>query len=135
MSDGNGQYLTAILDQIPAALLVIFRIGGLMIYGPVFGSRVIPVRVKVFLSFVLGLAVFQIIDTPLEVAEAHDAVDLPPARGAVVFEHVTFRYGDAEPILRDLDFEIPAGGTLAIVGRSGAGKSTIVNLLDRKSVV
>ena len=56
-------HLPAMLDQIPTALLVIFRIGGLMIYGPVFGSRVIPVRVKVFLSFIIGLAVFRIIDT------------------------------------------------------------------------
>ncbi|MHC4415040.1 MAG: flagellar biosynthetic protein FliR [Planctomycetota bacterium] len=55
--------LTTILDQIPPALLVVFRLGGLMIYGPVFGARVIPGQVKVFLAFLLGLAVFPLIDT------------------------------------------------------------------------
>ena len=53
--------LTTILDHVPPALLVIFRFGGLMIYGPVFGASVIPVRVKVFLSFILGLAVYPVI--------------------------------------------------------------------------
>lgn len=48
----------SIAEHIPAALLVVFRIGGLMIYGPVFGSSVIPVRVRVFLSFVIGFAVY-----------------------------------------------------------------------------
>ena len=114
-----------------------FTLGSLVAFQSYLLLMLMPTR---FLGFAVqisqqavtaGERVFQIIDTPLEVAEAHDAVDLPPARGAVVFEHVTFRYGDAAPILRDLDFEIPAGSTLAIVGRSGAGKSTIVNLLPR----
>lgn len=55
--------LQSILDHIPAALLVIFRIGGLMIYGPVFGSSVIPARVKVYLSFILGLAAYPLLAT------------------------------------------------------------------------
>jgi flagellar biosynthetic protein FliR len=48
----------AILDHIPPAMLVMFRIGGLMIYGPVFGAAVIPTRVKVFLALLVGLAVY-----------------------------------------------------------------------------
>ena len=47
----------ALLDHVPPALLVIFRIGGLAIYGPVIGSSSIPVRIKVMLAVVLGLAV------------------------------------------------------------------------------
>ncbi len=50
---------------------------------------------------------------------------------AVSFEDVTFAYGDAEPMLRDVSFEVPAGATLAIVGPPGSGKSTIVALLLR----
>jgi flagellar biosynthetic protein FliR len=52
---------TAILEHVPPALLVIFRIGGLMIYGPVFGSPAIPGRIKVFLSFLTGLAVYPLL--------------------------------------------------------------------------
>jgi flagellar biosynthetic protein FliR len=51
----------AIIEHMPAALLVIFRIGGLMIYGPVFGSSVIPARVRVFLAFIVGVAVYWIV--------------------------------------------------------------------------
>jgi flagellar biosynthetic protein FliR len=48
----------AILDHLPAALLVVFRIGGLMIFGPVFGSSVIPARIRVFTAFAIGLAAY-----------------------------------------------------------------------------
>lgn len=53
--------LQTILDQIPTMLLVVFRLGGLAIYGPVFGSAVIPGRVKVFLVFLIGLGVFPVV--------------------------------------------------------------------------
>jgi flagellar biosynthetic protein FliR len=60
----------AILEHVPPALLVIFRIGGLMIFGPVFGSPVIPVRVKVGLTFLAGLAVYPIVAS--EAAAGHE---------------------------------------------------------------
>jgi flagellar biosynthetic protein FliR len=63
--------LSDYLDHVPAALLVIFRISGLMLYGPVFGSRVVLPRVKILLSFVLGLAVY-----PLVGAEAASTLRL-----------------------------------------------------------
>lgn len=55
-------HLQIISDHLAPALLVIFRIGGLMIYGPVFGSSVVPVRLKIFLSFVLGLAAYPLLN-------------------------------------------------------------------------
>ena len=55
-----------LLDHIPGALLVIFRISGLMIYGPVFGSTLITPRVKIFLTLVLGLAVYPLVGGPAE---------------------------------------------------------------------
>jgi flagellar biosynthetic protein FliR len=51
----------AILEHVPPALLVVFRLGGLMIFGPVFGSPAVPVRVKVLLSFAIGLAVYPLL--------------------------------------------------------------------------
>ena len=59
----------AILDHLPAALLVVFRIGGLMIFGPVFGSSVIPVRVRVFTAFAIGLAAYGLLSSKLHVGE------------------------------------------------------------------
>lgn len=52
----------AILDHLPAAMLVMFRIGGMMIFGPLFGSPIVPVRVKVLLSLVLGLAIYPVLN-------------------------------------------------------------------------
>ena len=54
---------TALLDHVPPVLLVIFRIGGLTVYGPVLSSKIIPARVKVMLAVILGLAVYPILDT------------------------------------------------------------------------
>ncbi|MCH7545801.1 MAG: flagellar biosynthetic protein FliR [Planctomycetes bacterium] len=51
----------AILDHVPPALLVIFRIGGIMVFGPLFGSSIIPGRIKVMLAFIIGLAVYPIL--------------------------------------------------------------------------
>jgi flagellar biosynthetic protein FliR len=53
--------LSDILDHVPVAVLVIFRLSGLMIYGPVFGSSVIPPRIKIFLCVVLGLAIYPVV--------------------------------------------------------------------------
>jgi flagellar biosynthetic protein FliR len=59
----------AILDHIPAALLVVFRIGGLMIFGPVFGSSVIPARIRVFTALAVGLAAYGLLADRLNVGE------------------------------------------------------------------
>lgn len=74
--------------------------------------------------------VFAIIDEPLEIAEARDAVDLGRARGEVAFEHVTFAY-DGEAVLRDFNLSASPGEVIALVGPSGAGKTTVAGLLSR----
>ncbi len=66
-----------------------------------------------------------------EVADAADAVALPPGPAGVRFEHVGFAYDARRPILFDVDFDIPAGSTVAVVGQSGSGKSTLARLLYR----
>ena len=66
-----------------------------------------------------------------EIADAPDATPLPPGPCAVRFEHVGFSYEAKRQILFDVDFSIPAGGTVAVVGHSGSGKSTLSRLLFR----
>jgi len=75
--------------------------------------------------------IFETIDEPVEVKDAPDATDMPPIKGDVSFEHIKFSYEDGVPILKDVSFDVKQGQTIAIVGPTGAGKTTIVNLLSR----
>ena len=77
--------------------------------------------------------IFDILDTEPELKEKEDAIDLPEIQGEVKFDHVTFAYPD-EPdrdIIRDICFTAKPGETIALVGPTGAGKTTIVNLVSR----
>jgi ATP-binding cassette subfamily B protein len=75
--------------------------------------------------------VFHILDEPTDFVDVPDAVALTEVRGEVEFDHVTFGYDPAQPVLRDVTFHAPAGQTIALVGATGAGKTTITNLLTR----
>jgi len=75
--------------------------------------------------------IFETIDEPVEVKDAPDATDMPSIKGDVSFKHVRFSYEDGVPILKDVSFDVKQGQTIAIVGPTGAGKTTIVNLLSR----
>ena len=74
---------------------------------------------------------FEIIDSIPEIEEAEHPIPLENPRGDVELRHVTFGYEVNRPVLRDVSLTIPAGSLLGIVGRSGAGKTTIVNLISR----
>lgn len=75
--------------------------------------------------------VFRLLDAPPEAPDTPDAVELTDVRGDVCFENVHFSYDGERTILSDLSFEAKAGQTIAIVGPTGAGKTTLVNLLMR----
>jgi ATP-binding cassette subfamily B protein len=75
--------------------------------------------------------VSQILDEPVEIEEPTAALPLPHVRGDVAFENVTLSFDRGAPVLADVSFSIRAGEVLAIVGRSGSGKSTIADLLLR----
>jgi subfamily B ATP-binding cassette protein MsbA len=75
--------------------------------------------------------VSEFLDLPEEEAESRGAAALPPFSRAVEFEGVSFAYGDGPPILRNISFTARAGEVVALVGQSGAGKTTLVNLLPR----
>ena len=74
---------------------------------------------------------FDLLETPAEIVDLPNARDLTVQSGAIYFDNVHFHYADDRPILRGISFDVPAGKTVAIVGQSGAGKSTISRLLCR----
>ncbi|MEM7310063.1 MAG: ABC transporter ATP-binding protein [Planctomycetota bacterium] len=82
-------------------------------------------------AFASSERVFHILDTEPEVGPPAAAKRPEPFRGRVAFDRVSFSYLEGTPVIEDISFEIPAGDTVAIVGATGAGKSTLVNLLLR----
>ena len=82
-------------------------------------------------SGVAAERIFQILDMPVDIVDSPDAEKLPQVRGEVEFRDVTFGYSRDLPVLHDFNMHIKAGQTLAIVGPTGAGKSTIASLVAR----
>ncbi len=75
--------------------------------------------------------VFEILDTPAGITDAENVSQIPPIRGQVSFSHVSFAYKKDVKVLNDVSFDIKPGETIALVGPTGAGKTTIVNLISR----
>ena len=82
-------------------------------------------------SLVGGERVAEILEAEVKVTDAPDAIDAPPFKGEVVFENVTFAYDPGLSVLQKLSFKASPGERVALIGSSGTGKSTIVNLLLR----
>ena len=78
-----------------------------------------------------GTRIFEILDAQSEVRDAPDAIPLPPARGLVRFENVSFAYFRRHRVLDDITFEAQPGQVIALLGMTGSGKSTIINLIPR----
>jgi ATP-binding cassette subfamily B protein len=75
--------------------------------------------------------VFEIIDTPSEIADAPNSPPIPAIDGAVSLREVQFAYSPGNPIIKNFSLDVEAGQTIALVGPTGAGKTTIINLLTR----
>ncbi|MEX1255335.1 MAG: ABC transporter ATP-binding protein [Dehalococcoidia bacterium] len=78
-----------------------------------------------------GERIFEVLDTEPEIQDAADAVELEDVRGEVTFEHVDFEYAEGVPVLRDFSLHVNPGETVAFVGPTGAGKTTITSLAAR----
>lgn len=79
-----------------------------------------------------GERILNLLNSPIEVQDAPDAIEMPSIRGEIRFENVSFHYSDdPTPVLRNIDLKIPAGQTVALVGKTGAGKSTLIKLVAR----
>lgn len=90
---------------------------------------------NIFNNFINNVAylerIFETLDEPVTVCDAKDAVSMPSIRGKVTFDHVTFGYEEGQTVLKDVSFTVNPGESVALVGPTGAGKSTIVNLISR----
>jgi ABC-type multidrug transport system fused ATPase/permease subunit len=78
-----------------------------------------------------GIRIFELIDVEPEIKDSPQAVEMPPAKGDISFQHVSFGYEPGADVLHDVDFNINAGETVAIVGPTGAGKSSLTSLITR----
>lgn len=90
---------------------------------------------NIFNNFINNIAylerIFETMDEEVTVDDAPDAIEMPPVKGEVVFDHVCFSYETGKEILHGVSFRVKPGESVALVGPTGAGKSTIVNLVSR----
>jgi len=123
----GGRQLLA--QRISLGTLVTFIAYLAMFYGPLQFLN----RISEWLSRALASAerVFEILDSEPDVREAEDAVPMPRIEGRVQFQDVTFGYDKHKPVLRNINLDVTPGEMIGFVGHSGAGKSTMINLICR----
>jgi ABC-type multidrug transport system fused ATPase/permease subunit len=112
-------------------------VGGFVAFNLYLGLLVTPLR---SLGMWIGQAqratasgerIFQVIDEPEEVNDRPNASDLPAGGGHIRFENVSFEYLLGRPVLENVDLDVPAGRTIALIGHTGAGKTTLTSLVPR----
>ena len=118
-----------VTGAISAGSLIAFLIYAINLSNPV--KRLSQVYGNIQKAMAAGDRVFEILDTEPQVKEKPNAIALPELSGQVEFDHVSFSYDGEKPALTDVSITVPAGRVVAIVGPSGAGKTTIANLLPR----
>jgi len=116
-------------EPTTAGQMMSFVTALLMAYEP--AKRLSRMRVSIEAQKIGVTMLFDMLDRDLTISEKADAGDLEVTRGEMRFEDVSFRYSNGPNVIEDLSMEFPAGQTIALVGESGAGKSTIINLMMR----
>ena len=135
------------ITQIVYTLLYIAGVywlgGGIIAFGTILAMgqylnrfwQPITNLANIYNSFVNNMAylerIFETMDEPVVVDDKEGATILPPITGEVTFEHINFGYEEGQTVLEDMNLHVRAGESVALVGPTGAGKSTIVNLLCR----
>ncbi|MDP9258882.1 MAG: ABC transporter ATP-binding protein/permease [Actinomycetota bacterium] len=139
-----------LLDLLPQlAFAVIILVGGLLVidghlslggfitYNLYLAILIWPLRMigmwigQYQRAVASGERIFQVLDERSDIADPPAPRELPPGRGELRFEGVTFGYDADRPVLRELDFELAPGSTVALIGRTGSGKTTLTSLIPR----
>ena len=82
-------------------------------------------------SLASGERIIEVVETEPEITDADNAVELPPIQGEIVFDNISFRYPTGDMVLNNVNLHAAPGQTIALVGHSGAGKTSMVNLIPR----
>jgi len=145
----SGLYFPFVEFMSAAAVIIVLWYGGSLIGGNTLEIGVLVAFIgylnsffdplqqlsQLYNTFQASMAavrkIYTVLDTEPDMLDAPDAVDLPDVRGEVELRDVTFGYDPERPVLHDVDLMIPAGKTVALVGATGAGKSTVIKLLAR----
>lgn len=119
-----------VLDQ-EASLGTIVTFAALLqrLFGPV--TQLFNINITLLSSLALFERIFDFLDLEQEIKDRPAATELANVRGSLEFDHVTFSYVEGTPALSDVSFSVPAGGFAALVGQSGAGKTTTAYLVPR----
>lgn len=116
-------------DKVPVGTLIAFGTYISMFWHPVLNLS------NFYNQLITNIAgaerIFEIMDTKADITDGRDVATLPEIKGEVEFQNVSFEYDENSKVLNDVSFKVKPGETIALVGPTGAGKSTIVNLISR----
>ena len=139
----SSQYITQVVYTLLFIAGVYWLGGGIIAFGTILAMsqylnrfwQPITNLANIYNSFVNNMAylerIFETMDEPVVVDDKPGATTLPPITGEVSFEHINFGYEEGQTVLENMDLHVKAGESVALVGPTGAGKSTVVNLLCR----
>lgn len=157
--DFRGTWMTAVrysnlvwpgIDTIAVLIRAAIFIFGLVVFGA--GAKTVGTIIaisgyaarfwqpimnlgNIFNNFINNVAylerIFETMDEEVTVDDVPDAIEMPPIKGAVEFKNVSFSYEEGKEVLHNVSFKVEPGESIALVGPTGAGKSTIVNLVSR----
>ncbi len=109
---------------------IAFLVALFLMYDP--AKKLGKINNTIQTGFSAAERIFELLDEPVDIVEAEDAKDLVLEKSSIEFQNLSFKYSaDGENVLEDITLSVPEGGTLALVGPSGGGKSTLVSMLPR----